>query len=156
MTKTPVILILHDIRSTLNVGAIFRTADAANIEKIYLTGYTATPEHPKVPKTSLGAENYVPWEKDTDVKKLIKRLKSEGIQIVGLELHHKAVNFWKAAYRYPLAVIIGNEVTGIPDDLIDLCDMIIKIPMAGKKESLNAATATGIAVFEISKRFIDN
>lgn len=151
MKRNPVVIILNDIRSALNVGAIFRTADAVNAKKIYLTGYTATPEHPKVPKTSLGAENFVPWKKIDSAKELITNLKLKGYQIVGLELHENAVSFWKAEYKYPVALLLGNEVEGITDDLIEMCDIIINIPMLGQKESLNVATATGIAAYEIIK-----
>lgn len=154
MERTPIVIILHNIRSALNSGAILRTADAILAEKVYFSGYTATPEHPKVPKTSLGAENSVPWEKFEDIDKLLELLKSEGFQIVGLELHETAINFWDAKYKYPVALLLGNEISGIAPELIDKCDMIINIPMLGQKESLNVATATGIAALEIAKNVI--
>lgn len=151
MERNEIVVILHDIRSAWNVGAIFRTADAILAEKIYITGYTATPEHPKVPKTSLGAENTVPWEQKNDVETLIIELKGKGYSIVGLEIHEKAECFWNVNYKYPVALLLGNEIRGITPELIELCDKVIKIPMLGTKESLNVATAAGIALFEIAK-----
>lgn len=154
MSKTPLVIILHNIRSAWNVGAIFRTADAVGVEKIYITGYTATPEHPKVPKTSIGAEKSVSWEQNIDVQSVIDNLKKSGYQIVGLEIHQNSKNFWNTKYNYPVALLLGNEIDGITDDLIKKCDLIIHIPMQGVKESLNVATATGIAVYEIAKPYI--
>lgn len=149
MNGSHMVIILNDIRSTLNVGAMFRTADAVSAAKIFLTGITATPTHPKVIKTSLGAENFVPWESEDDIDKLIIRLKKSGYQIVGLELHQSSVNFWGAEYGRKVALLVGNEVDGIPEKLINACDLVINIPMYGKKESLNVATAFGIAAYEI-------
>ena len=146
------ILILNDIRSALNVGAILRTADAVGISKVYLCGITPTPEHPKVAKTSLGAENFVTWEYKKSVTTVISNLRKIGYQITGLEIDPKSINFWQARYSNKIALLVGNEVEGIPRALIKKCTLLIKIPMSGKKESLNVATATGIAVYEIAKQ----
>lgn len=154
MKRTPIVIILNNIRSALNVGAIIRTADAVLAEKVYLTGYTATPEHPKVPKTSLGAENSVPWEKRENVLELLTELKNNGYSIVGLEIHPTSENFWETSYKYPVALLLGNEIDGIYPELIERCDKIVHIPMLGQKESLNVATATGIAAFEIAKKHL--
>jgi tRNA G18 (ribose-2'-O)-methylase SpoU len=152
MERNSLVIILNDIRSTLNVGAILRTADAVLVEKVYLCGITATPKHPKVSKTSLGAENYVSWEHVNDINKLIDVLKKDHYQVVGLELDQKAVSFWEAKYKKKMALIVGNEVEGIPNKIIKLCDLVIKIPMFGQKESLNVATAVGIATYEIIRK----
>lgn len=154
--KTPISIILNDIRSALNVGAIIRTADGINAEKVYFCGYTATPEHAKVAKTSLGAENHVPWEQKRNVKELIFGLKAKGYQIVGLELTKESVSFWNGEYKYPVALIVGNEIDGIHPDLLSLCDILVEIPMKGTKESLNVATATGICAYEIAKKHLNN
>lgn len=156
MKRTPITIILPDIRSAMNVGAILRTADGINADHVYLTGYTATPEHPKVAKTSLGAEDSVPWSYEKDTEQLITKLKAQGYQIVGLELSDKAVEIWDAAFCYPLALVVGNEIHGIPEDIQTLCDKVIYLPMLGTKESLNVATSTGIAAYEMLRRYSCN
>lgn len=153
MKRTPISIILPDIRSAMNVGAILRTADGINAEHVYLTGYTATPEHPKVVKTSLGAENSVPWSYVYNTKELIQNKKSDGYQIVGLELSDKAVNIWDAEFSYPIALVVGNEIHGIPEDIQTLCDKVVYLPMLGTKESLNVATSTGIAAYEMLRQY---
>ncbi len=147
--RNPIIIILDDIRSTLNVGAILRTADAVKAEMVYTCGITANKNHPKVIKTSLGAEKSVPSLYRKNIELLIKNLKKKGYQIVGLEIDKNAINFWQAEYKHPIALVVGNEVDGLSKKVLNCCDMVIKIPMYGKKESLNVATATGIATYEI-------
>jgi tRNA G18 (ribose-2'-O)-methylase SpoU len=137
----------------MNVGAILRTADGINAERVYLTGYTATPEHPKVAKTSLGAENSVPWEHIVDTKELIQRKKTEGYQIVGLELTRKAKKVWDVDFQFPVALVVGNEIHGIPEDEQKLCDQMIYLPMLGSKESLNVATSTGVTTYEMLRQY---
>lgn len=137
----------------MNVGAILRTADGINAEKVYLTGYTATPEHPKVVKTSLGAENSVPWEHIQNTKDVIQKKKAEGYQIVGLELDEKAQKIWDVKFTFPVALLLGNEIHGIPKEQKELCDQIVYLPMLGQKESLNVATSAGIAGYEILRQF---
>lgn len=152
MKKTPITLILPDIRSAMNVGAILRTADGINAEKVYLTGYTATPEHPKVVKTSLGAENSVPWEYVNNTKDIIQKKKAEGYQIVGLEMDETAEKIWDAKFTFPVVLVVGNEIHGIPNDQKVLCDKLVYLPMLGDKESLNVATSTGIACYELLRQ----
>lgn len=149
MKRSSIIVLFNDIRSALNVGAMLRTADAIRADRVYLCGITATPKHPKVLKTSLGAEHSVPWIYTSDIFKLIARLKKKGFQIVGLELDRRSVEFWSTNYSLKTAIIVGNEIDGIPDSLLKLCDLVVSIPMYGKKESLNVATAFGIAAYEI-------
>lgn len=148
-------LILHNIRSIHNVGSIFRTADACGVDKIFLTGYTPIPvdrfgrDVKALSKVSLGAEKTVPWEKFSNIKKLIEKLQKEGVSIVALEQDDRSVNYKKFKPKFPLALIVGNEVRGISKDILSLCDSIIEIPMRGEKESLNVSVATGIALFSI-------
>jgi len=137
----------------MNVGAILRTADGICAEKVYLTGYTATPEHPKVAKTSLGAENSVSWEYDNNTKDVIQKTKDAGYQIVGLELDENAEKIWDVEFEFPVALIVGNEIHGIPKDQQELCDKIVYLPMLGQKESLNVATSTGIACYEVLRQY---
>ena len=141
--REKVYLILHNIRSLYNVGAIFRTADAAGVEKIFLTGYTPLPSA----KTALGAEKYVPCEKISNPAGLINKLKKEKVQIVALEQSPNAIDYRKFKPRSAFALILGNEVRGLSPALLKKCDKIIHIPMRGKKESLYVSVAVGIALF---------
>ena len=127
------------------MGSIFRTADAAGVSKIFLTGYTPEP----APKTALGAEKYVSWGKIRYIVSLLKRLKKEQIKIIALEQAKGAVDYHRFKSKYPLALILGNEVRGISKSLLKKCDKIIQIPMRGKKESLNVSVAAGIALFSL-------
>lgn len=142
-------MILHNIRSTFNVGSIFRTADAAGIKKICLCGYTPTPDNQKVAKTSLGAERYVPWEYHKQTWRLLRKLSADGIQIVALEQTKKSVDYRQFKPKFPIALMVGNEVKGLSKKILARADKIIAIPMYGNKESLNVAVATGIAVYKI-------
>jgi tRNA G18 (ribose-2'-O)-methylase SpoU len=145
--------ILHNIRSCYNVGAIFRTCDAVAIEKIYLTGYTPTPERnpEKIRKTALGAENTVKWEYERNVGKLLEKLKKEGIKIVALETEESALPYFKFKPKFPLAILVGNEIRGIDKRTLKKVDFIVKIPMFGKKESLNVAIAFSIFAYYLRK-----
>ena len=144
-------LILDDIRSMENVGSIFRTADAAGVKKIYLCGITPHPPRKEIDKAALGAVDFVEWEFVTDIKNLIAELKSENIKIIALEQDYRSVPYTK--YLIPntnnLALIVGNEIKGIDEEILDLCDAIVEIPMHGQKNSLNVAVATGIILYKI-------
>lgn len=145
-------LILPNIRSCHNVGAMFRTADAFGVSKIYLVGYTACPPKLQIDKVSLGAEKWVKWEKRKDLKRLIKSLKKKGIKIIALEKTEESVDIAKAKFKSPLALVVGNEVEGIEAEILELCDKAVYIPMQGKKESLNVSIAGGIAMYTMSKK----
>ena len=142
-------MILHNIRSAYNVGAIFRTADAAGVAKIYLGGYTPAPLDQKVIKTSLGAEKSVEWEKCFCAWRLIEGLKSAGIKVVALEQSANSRDYRKFKSQFPLAVVVGNEVRGLSSNILKHCDSIWHIPMRGQKESLNVAVAAGIFFYKI-------
>ena len=151
------ILILNDIRSVENVGAIFRTADAAGIDKIYLTGYTPTPldrfgrKRGDLHKSALGAEEFVSWEQKKMIMPLLAKLKKDGFQVIGIEQDKRSVDYKKLKGKsHKLkAFIVGAEVTGIPKSVLEKCDIIAEIPMRGKKESLNVSVATGIVLFRV-------
>lgn len=145
-------LIANDIRSAENIGALLRTCDSLGVAKLWITGYSPTPAHPKVAKTALGAGASVAWEQATDVTVVLARLTSRGFRIAGLEIADDATLL--AEYRAPekIALLLGNEVTGIPPSLLALCDDIVFIPQKGTKESLNVAVAAGIAAFWILNR----
>jgi tRNA G18 (ribose-2'-O)-methylase SpoU len=149
--STEIYLILHNIRSAYNVGSIFRTADAAGVIKIYIGGYTPSPDNPKVAKTSLGAEKSVAWEKVLNTWKAIEELKSEGASVVALEQSASSKDYLKFRPKFPLAIVVGNEVKGLSSDILKRCDSVWHIPMRGKKESLNVSVATGIFIYKITE-----
>jgi tRNA G18 (ribose-2'-O)-methylase SpoU len=149
-TANKFVLVLPNIRSCHNVGAIFRTADGAGVDKIYLTGYTPDPTHPKMIKVSLGAENSVPWEKHKQTAGVLKQLKAEGYKVVALEKTSKSVNMYKWRPSFPIALVVGNEVTGVTPNILKYCDEVVHLPMNGLKESLNVSIASGIAIYFIA------
>jgi len=156
-------VIAHNIRSLLNVGSIFRNADAFGVTKLYLTGYTGTPDHPihahKLTKVSLGAEKFVPWEYHSSPVRLIKnlRLKHSGITIIGLENNVsngvRISQLSKLKPKFPLVLVLGEEIGGIHKNVLKLCNLLVEIPMRGQKESLNVSVAFGVAAYEISRHF---
>jgi len=149
----PIAVLLHNIRSAHNVGAIFRTSDAAGVSRIFLSGYTPTPldrfkrPQKEIAKTALGAETFVPWEYAKTTSSLIGRLKREGFRIVGVEQDARSKDYRSFTMRQPTVFIFGNEVRGLSVSLRKECDELIQIPMVGKKESLNVATSAGIILF---------
>ncbi|MBI3633312.1 MAG: TrmH family RNA methyltransferase [Candidatus Vogelbacteria bacterium] len=155
MISKEVVLVLDNTRSTYNVGSIFRTADGAGVSNIFLVGVTPDPldrfgrERKDIAKVALGAEKTIRWEHADDIKKLIKKLKKDGFKIVALEQDKDAMDYKSFKPNFPLALVLGEEVKGISEETLKLCDSIIEIPMAGKKESLNVSVATGIALFRI-------
>ena len=148
------IAVLDNIRSLYNVGSIFRTADAFSVDKIYLSGYTPAPigekQKREIHKTALGAEEFIEWEKFGKTWKLLENLKKQGFYIIGLETDKKALNISKfdlQASKKKMVLVVGNEVKGLSKEVLKRCDKIVKIPMLGKKESLNVSVAFGIAAF---------
>ncbi len=156
--KPEVILILPDIRSAINVGSIFRTADAAGVGKIYLTGYTPRPTdtfgriQKDIAKSALGAETWIPWEYKKSVSALISKLQKDGYSIVALEQDEKSIDYKKFKTPTKMALIVGSEVEGLNKKIVNTCDSVIEIPMYGKKESLNVGVAAGIVLFRILER----
>ena len=154
--KFPVIVILDSIRSLNNIGSFFRTADAFNVEKIYLCGITATPPHRDIQKTALGATESVEWEHRTNIIELIEELKKENVKICSIEQAEKTTflqdvpNLPKGKY----ALIFGNEVDGVDQEAIDHSDYIIEIPQFGTKHSLNVSVCAGVVMWEFTKREI--
>src|SRR3989338_11703572 len=122
------VLILPNIRSGHNVGAIFRTADGAGVDKVYLTGYSPRPPHPQVDKVSLGAEKFVPWEYVKQTGPLLKKLKAAGYTIVGLEQTKKSVSIYEYEPTFPLVLVVGNEKTALTPNLLKYCDATVEIP----------------------------
>ena len=155
--KTPLILVLDDIRSLHNIGSVFRTADAFLIEKIYLCGITATPPNKEIHKTALGATETVAWEHHENVLHVIENLKTEGIITLAIEQVESAVflqNF-KVKKNKKYALVFGNEVHGVSQEAVSLCDGCIEIPQLGTKHSLNISVSAGIVVWDLFKQFND-
>lgn len=152
-----IFLILHDIRSSENVGSIFRTADAAGVSRIYLSGYTPAPldrfkrKNARLAKAALGAEESVPWEACNDVHVLIQELKRKNISVVAVEQSPHSIPYTELTVKKPMAFIFGNEVEGIPETVLQEADAILEIPMHGTKESLNVSVAAGIVLFAYSR-----
>lgn len=147
--RHPLVIVVDNVRSLYNVGSIFRSCDGALVEKLYLCGFTPFPPRKEISKTALSAEETVPWEYVYDVREVLGRLKEEGWRIAALEHTTGSVScFDLTADLFPLAVVVGNEIAGISDEALALCDMAVEIPMYGAKQSLNVAVATGIICFE--------
>ena len=150
--RNPIYVICDSIRSIFNVGAIFRTSDGAFIEKLYLTGYTPYPPRKEIEKVALGATLSIPWEYKKDPIQLVKSLKSQGIKICVLELTDRKNMYWNLKKEdFPLCLVLGNEITGVSKEIIDLADIAIELPMLGIKQSLNVSVAYGISVYEMIK-----
>ena len=149
-------LILPDIRSAHNVGAIFRTADAFGVSKIILGGYTPAPidrfgrERPDIAKSSLGAQNTVAWEQVDNIVEYIEKSKEEGFEIVSLEQSPDSVEISKYIKKDKVVLIVGNEINGVDQDVLDVSDQILEIPMMGQKESMNVSVSTGVALYALS------
>ena len=147
--RLPLTVVLNNIRSLHNVGTIFRTADGAGVEKIWLCGITGYPPQGGIAKTALGAEDHVPWEYREDILGLLRELKSAGYQIVLLEQMRGSVSHDVFKAKPPVCLVVGNEVEGITESLQTLSDVAIEIEMDGIKNSLNVAVAFGIAVYHL-------
>ncbi|MDI1307380.1 MAG: RNA methyltransferase [bacterium] len=153
--KTPLILVLDDIRSLHNIGSVFRTADAFLIEKIYLCGITATPPNKEIHKTALGATETVTWEHNDSILEVINKLKEESITTLAIEQVESAVFLqdFKVEKNKKYALVFGNEVYGVSQEAVVLCDGCIEIPQLGTKHSLNISVSAGIVVWELFKQF---
>ena len=147
--KNPVIAVLENVRSAYNVGSLFRTADAFLIEAIYITGYTARPPHKEIKKTALGAEDTVDWRYFPTAAEAIAELRKTGYRVFAVEQVENSISLEKFEHDGPVAVVFGNEVSGVEQSTIRLCDGSIEIPQLGMKHSLNIATAAGVVLWEL-------
>lgn len=154
--KHPIVVVLDNVRSMHNVGAVFRTSDAFLIDKIYLCGITATPPHKEIHKTAIGAENSVDWEYIEDSNLLVAQLKADGYQIVTIEQTEGSVllNEYEVDSTQKYAIVMGNEVDGVQQSIIDQCDTCIEIPQSGTKHSLNVSVCTGIILWKWYEGFM--
>jgi len=152
--KTPIIIILDDIRSLHNIGSVFRTADAFLIEKIYLCGITATPPNKEIHKTALGATETVTWEYCANVIEVIENLKKDAISVLAIEQVESAVFLqdFNVEKNEKYALVFGNEVFGVSQEAVAMCDGCIEIPQLGTKHSLNISVSTGIVVWDLFQK----
>jgi 23S rRNA (guanosine2251-2'-O)-methyltransferase len=149
----PVSILLDDVRSLYNVGAFFRTADAAGCEKLYLCGITGRPPKRAITKTALGAEETVDWQHHAAALPLISELQAGGCEIAAIETSPRAVDLFDWRPSFPVCVLFGHETEGLPAALLALCDVHVRIPMLGRKHSLNVATAGGIVIYELLRKY---
>ena len=153
--KHPILVILNDIRSLNNIGSFFRTCDAFNVEKIYLCGITATPPHREINKTAIGSTESVEWEHRTSIVELVNELKEEGVTIASIEQAEETLllqNTSQLNYS-KIALVFGNEVDGVDQEVINLSDHIIEIPQFGTKHSLNVSVCAGVVLWEFTKKY---
>ena len=151
--RAPLHVVLDNIRSAYNVGSAFRTADACGVEHLHLCGMCAHPPHIKLKKTALGADEHVPWTYHERTTRCIDALKAEGIPIVAVEVTEDAVPYSAFDWPRPAAVLFGNEVHGVRGKILERCDAVVTIPMFGHKNSLNIATAFGVVLYEVLRKW---
>jgi tRNA G18 (ribose-2'-O)-methylase SpoU len=153
--KNEISVLLHNIRSSYNVGSIFRTCDAIGVDRIYISGYTPTPKdrfglaRKDVAKVALGAEKNIAWQEIKNPKKLLTGLKEKGVKIIALEQAENSVDYKKVKITSDTIFIVGNEVDGVEKNILALAEIVAEIPMSGKKESLNVSVAFGVAMFRM-------
>jgi len=149
----PVAVLLDNVRSMYNVGAFFRAADGVGLQKICLCGITAHPPKKAISKTALGAEEIVPWEHDWDAVKMADKMRSSGFEIAAIETSSHSLDLFDWQPNFPVCVAFGNEVEGLRPELLELAGVHVRIPMLGQKTSLNVATAAGIVLYELLRKY---
>lgn len=152
--KNPIIIICDNVLDTYNVGSIFRLADAVAAQKVILCGATLTPPNSRIKKASINTTGWVDWEYAPSAKEAVEKLKSAypGMQIIAVEQDGRSVPFYKARYVFPLAIIVGNETSGVTPEVLDMADIIVEMPMWGINTSLNVMVSSGIILYEIMKQ----
>lgn len=153
--KLPLVVVLDEVRSLHNVGSVFRTSDAFRVESIYLCGITATPPHPEIHKTALGAEDSVSWIYYKDTRDAVNQLKDEGYTVLSIEQVEGSTMLQDVELEEnkKYAIVFGNEVKGVKQEVVDMCDGCIEIPQFGTKHSLNISVTAGMVIWEFAKRF---
>ena len=152
--KTPITIVLDNVRSALNVGSVFRTSDAFLIENIILCGITTTPPNKEIRKVALGSTNSVSWDFEEKTINAVSKLKKDGYHVISVEQVEDSSKLNNLHIpKKPIALIMGNEINGVSQDVIDMCDDVVEIPQFGTKHSLNISVATGIVIWEMWKKF---
>ncbi len=149
----PVTILLDNVRSMYNVGSFFRTGDAARIEKLCLCGITSYPPKHAISKTALGAEETVRWQHSWEPAPMVREMRERGYEIAAVETTVHAVDLFDWTPRFPVCVVFGHEVDGIRPEVSELCDTHVRIPMLGVKHSLNVATAGGVVIYELLRKY---
>lgn len=144
-------MLLHNVRSLYNVGAFFRTADAVGLSRLYLSGFTGSPPSTQIAKTALGSEQTVPWDR-ADALELIDERRNGGWEAAAIETVDAAVDLFEWHPRFPVLIVFGHEVEGLPAEILQRCDTRVRIPMVGTKRSLNVATAGGVVMYELFRK----
>lgn len=153
VSKLPVGVLLDNVRSMYNVGSFFRTMDAAACEKLYLCGITARPPKRAIAKTALGSEETVPWEHHANAAGLARDLHARNFELAAIETTPQAVDLFDWQPRFPVCLLFGHEVDGLDPQLLEACDTQVRIPMLGRKHSLNVATAGGVVIYELLRKY---
>ena len=153
--RLPIAILVENVRSVHNVGSIFRSADGFGADKIYLSGYTAHPPREDLRKTALGSEDAVPWEYFENPIDAAKSIKSEGISLVLIEQTKQSQMMYEMDWEFPVCFIVGNEVTGVSEELSALADIHIELPMRGIKQSLNVSVAVGVVGYELARAYLN-
>ncbi len=151
--QLPATVLLDNIRSMYNVGAFFRAADGVGLQKLCLCGITAHPPKNAITKTALGAEHTVAWEHDWDAVRVAQDFRSRGFEIAAIETSPSSLDLYDWQPKFPVCVLFGNEVEGLRPELLQLADAHVRIPMLGQKSSLNVATAGGIVLYELLRKY---
>jgi len=152
--KLPLSLVVHNLRSMYNVGALFRLAEALQMEKVYLCGWTPYPPRQKIAKVARHTVEKVNWEYNQNTKYVLKKLQQQNTHIIALEQTHNSKNYHHMEYQFPLALVVGFEVEGIEISILDNVDQIIEIPMLGENKSLNVAVAAGVVSYHLYNKYI--
>jgi len=153
IAKLPVAVVLDNVRSLYNVGAFFRTMDAAACERLILCGITGYPPKRAITKTALGAEETVCWSRIADALGAVREMRQAGYEIAAIETSMRAVDVFDWRPAFPVCLIFGHEVDGVRPELLEMCDTHVRIPMLGRKHSLNVATAAGVVIFELLRKY---
>lgn len=149
--RQEIYFIVENVYDTYNVGGLFRLADALNVAKVYLCGETEIPPNHKIVKASIGTYKIVPWEYKSSAKEAIKELKKNKVQVIAVEQAQGSIDYRKANYSLPLALIVGNETSGVTEETLKLCDQIVEIPMLGVNTSLNVIVSAAIVGYQVVK-----
>lgn len=152
--RNPIYVLLNDVRSLHNVGAIFRSCDGVLAEKLFLCGITGAPPRKEIAKTALGAEELVPWEYSASASEAVDQLKASGVEIVAVELAHGAEIYSEAAYDRPVCFVFGNEAKGIGEEVMSKVDRCVFLPMLGRANSLNVSTCCGVVLYDALRKIV--
>lgn len=154
--RNPIYLILDEVIDTYNIGSLFRLADAVGVTKMYLCGNMEYPPSSRVHKAAVGTENWVPWEKAESTIEVIKKLKQDGVQIIVVEQDSKSISYKDLKPNFPVAIVVGNETTGVSKEVVDLADVIVELPMMGINNSFNVWGSAAVIAYKILENLFES